>query len=211
MDLGYSVCRALMDLPSYDRITSLMEEALYVFTFDSLIEGKLGLSPSYGTFLAEAAAYCLYKNDHHSPRDLLLIVKKTITTRLVWTEVGPELDSTWADLKEATEYGAYAVGIVVCLRITSSTRVERCAQEGTGIDLWVTDSVPDDKGIFQRCSRLEVSGILHDDQNRIKSRQRQKTTQTKRSDDTGLPAYVAIVEFGSPEIRVKKRGRRKRQ
>jgi hypothetical protein len=182
----------------------------YIFRFDSLKEGKLGLSAVYGSFLAEGAAYCLYKNGHHSPGSLVLTIEEPLITSLIWEEVGAELDSTWTDLKEATEYGAYALAIVVCLKITSFPRVERCAQQGTGIDIWVTDNA-DDRGIFQRAARLEVSGILRDDQNRTKARLKQKIVQTKRSDKTTLPAYVAVVEFASPEIRMQKRDGREEQ
>jgi hypothetical protein len=176
----------------------------YIFSFDELREGKLGLSAVYGSFLVEGAACCLHKNGHHSPGSLVLTVEESLMTSLIWKKVGAELDSTWADLKEAAEYGAYAVAIVVCLKLTNFPRVGRCAQEGTGIDIWVTDDA-DERGIFQRAARLEVSGILRDDQNRTKARLKQKHLQTKRSDETTLPAYVAVVEFGSPEIRMQKR------
>lgn len=175
------------------------------FEFDLLKAGKLGLSPVYGSFLVEAAAYCLYRNNHHTPGDLLLTLRTSFIASLQWTEVGPELDSTWADLKEAAEYGAYAIAIVVSARITKFKRVERCAQSGTGIDIWLTNAV-DDRGIFQHSARLEVSGIFNGGQSAIKARLKQKLDQTESSDHTMLPAYVAIVEFGSPEIRMQKRG-----
>jgi hypothetical protein len=175
------------------------------FQFDSLRAGKLGVSSAYGSAIAEAAAYCLYRNQHHNPGRLVLTLKTSMITGLLWSEVGSELDSTWADSKEAVEYGAYAVAIAVSVKITKFRRVERCAQSGTGIDIWLTDST-DDRGIFQQSARLEVSGILNGAQSAIKARLKQKLEQTKRSDQTTLPAYVAIVEFGSPEIRMQKRG-----
>jgi len=187
-----------------------MEAPYYLFSFDSLKEGQLGLSAVYGSFLAEGAAYCLFKNQHTSPCGLVLTVEEPVMAKLTWKEVGAELDSTWADLKEAAEYGAYAIAIVVCLQIANSARVERCAQAGTGIDIWVTDNA-DDRGIFQRSARLEVSGILRDDEHSITARLKQKLTQTKRSDHTKLPAYVAVVELGSPEIRMSKRSGRNQQ
>jgi hypothetical protein len=124
---------------------------------------------------------------------------------LLWNEVGPELDLTWADLKEAVEYGAYAVAIIVSVEITRFSRVERCAQSGTGIDFWLT-SATDDHGIFQHSARLEVSGILKGGSNAVEARLKQKNNKTERSDETTLPAYVAIVEFGSPMVRMQKRG-----
>lgn len=175
------------------------------FEFDLLRAGKLGLSSAYGSALAEAAAYCLYRNQHHNPGRLLLTLRKPVIAGLFWTEVGSGLDSTWADLKEAVEYGAYAVAIVVSVQITRFRHVERCAQSGAGIDIWLSNST-DDRGIFQQSARLEVSGIFNGGPSAVKSRLNQKLEQTKSSDYTELPAYVAIVEFGSPEIRMQKRG-----
>jgi hypothetical protein len=40
---------------------------------------------------------------------------------------------------------------------------------------------------------------------RIAARGSTKLVQTVRSDATSLPAYVAVVEFGRPDIRVTKR------
>jgi hypothetical protein len=168
--------------------------------------GKLGLSPVYGSFLVEAASYCLSRNHHHSPGSLVFTIEVPEITSLVWDEVDhPDLDWTWADLKEAAEYGAYAVAVVVCVQVNKFLRVARCAQSGTGIDIWLTDST-DDRGIFQHSARLEVSGIFNGGQSAIKTRLKQKLDQTKSSDHTTLPAYVAVVEFGSPEIRMQKCG-----
>jgi hypothetical protein len=63
----------------------------------------------------------------------------------------------------------------------------------------------DDQGVFQRAARLEVSGILDGDESKIVTRLNQKKLQTERTDNTRLPAYVAIVEFRLPEARLVKR------
>jgi hypothetical protein len=86
-------------------------------------------------------------------------------------------DGTWADLQEATEYGAYGVAIIVALPLTDMPRVERSAK-GPGVDYWVGDG-KDERGIFQRAARLEVSGILKGDEAKIAARLKQKLTQTE--------------------------------
>jgi hypothetical protein len=106
-------------------------------------------------------------------------------------------------LQEATEYGAYGIAIIVALPLTETPRVERSAK-GTDVDYWVGDG-KDQRGIFQRTARLEVSGILKGDKTKIAARLREKLVQTKRSDKAGLPAYVVIVDFGGPEARFVKR------
>ena len=112
-------------------------------------------------------------------------------------------EGTWADLQEATEYGAYGIAIIVVLPLTDTPRVERSAK-GTGVDYWVGEG-KDQRGIFQRAARLEVSGILKGNKTKVAARLVEKLAQTKRSDDAGLPAYVVIVDFGGPEVRFVKR------
>jgi hypothetical protein len=108
--------------------------------------------------------------------------------------------ATWADLHEATEYGAYGVGIVVALRLTKKSRVERSVR-GTGIDYWIGDGASRD-GPFQRTARLEISGILNGDEAKIAERLRGKLSQSARSNSSRLPAYIAVIDFARPEARV---------
>jgi hypothetical protein len=105
-----------------------------------------------------------------------------------------------ADLQEATEYGAYGVALVIAVKITGIPFVERSAKE-TGIDYWLGDGA-DERGIFQRTARLEVSGILRGNDKQITARLKTKIIQTKRSDQTLLPAYAIIVEFAEPTARL---------
>jgi hypothetical protein len=118
---------------------------------------------------------------------------------LKWLDTNGQNQSTWADLQEATEYGAYGVAIVVALALTEPPKMERSAK-GTGIDHWVGDS-KDPRGIFQHGARLEVSGILKGDKTKIAARLTEKLAQARRSERSGLPAYVVIVEFCDPETR----------
>jgi hypothetical protein len=171
---------------------------------DRLKNGRVGVSPVYGAFLAEAAAYCLKFNNHLDPVDLYVTGDDGFTAGLRWSAVGRWDGSTWADLQEATEYGAYGVAIVVTLLLTNASHVERSAK-GTGIDYWVGSG--DSRGIFQRSARLEVSGILKGDRAKIKDRLREKLAQTDQSIKSGLSAHVAIVEFSNPEVMLVKKMR----
>ena len=157
----------------------------------------------YGSFLAEAASHCLRHSGHPNPVDLCIAGDVSLRASFMWCGVTEQEESTWADLQEATEYGAYGVAILVVLRLTDATRIERSAK-GTGIDYWVGDG-KDERGIFQRTARLEVSGILKGDKTKVAARLAEKLSQTRQSDKTGMPAYVVIVEFGSPEVIVNKR------
>jgi hypothetical protein len=174
-----------------------MNEPALKLGFDALKNGRLGISAVYGAFLAEAASHCLQCNHHEDPVFLYITGDVCMACNLKWSEVTERNAGTWADLQEATEYGAYGLAIIVALPLTDTRRVER-SPRGTGVDYWVGDG-KDQRGIFQRSARLEVSGILKGDKTKIAARLDKKLAQTERSDNTGLPVYVAIVEFGSPE------------
>jgi hypothetical protein len=165
--------------------------------FDALKSGQLGVSAVYGSFLAEAASRCLRFHVHLNPVLLHVTGDVSASQSLRWDEVSERDEGTWCDLQEATEYGAYGIAIIVALPLTKAPRVERSAK-GTGIDYWIGDGA-DQHGIFQRTSRLEVSGILKGDKTKISARLGQKLNQIKVSDKTGLPAYVVVVEFTGPE------------
>lgn len=180
-----------------------MKEIAFALTFDALVNGRLGISSVYGSFLAEAAAHCLQCNNHLNPVILSITGDVCMTGTLKWCDVCERDRGSWSDLQEATEYGAYGVAILVVLRLTDTPRVERSAK-GTGIDYWIGDG-SDQNGIFQRTARLEVSGILKGDEIKIAARLAKRLSQTRQSDETGLAAYVAIVDFGGPEVGFVKR------
>ena len=56
-----------------------------------------------------------------------------------------------------------------------------------------------DDPLFTNAARLEISGIL-DNFEELDKRKKQKLLQTSQSDSTMLPAFVSIVEFGTPAI-----------
>jgi hypothetical protein len=143
----------------------VMQETGLTLSFDELKNGHLGISVVYGSFLAEAASHCLNFNDHLNPVVVQVTGDVCMPRNLKWCDAREWNERTWADLQEATEYGAYGVAIIVALTLTQLPRVERSAK-GTGVDYWVGDG-GDRRGIFQRSARLEVSGILKGDKTKI--------------------------------------------
>jgi hypothetical protein len=183
-----------------------MIEDSYIFSLDALIKGELGLTANGGAYFADAASYCLHVHSHPNPVRLSLSGDISGSGTLEWAKVSEAHHRTHADLQEAAEFGACAIGIVIAVQLTGVCGVERSVK-GTGVDFWlVKDS--DDRGIFQRSARLEASGILKGNQSTIKARVNQKLAQTKPTDETGLAAYVAVVEFGSPEARLVTKSRK---
>jgi len=79
------------------------------------------------------------------------------------------------------------------------TVVERSVK-GTGFDYYVGKSDASGDDLFQNVKRLEVSSIIQT--GNIKGRVKKKLAQTRRSDNTGLPAVVVVVEYGPPRAEV---------
>ena len=88
-------------------------------------------------------------------------------------------------------------------RETGYSVIQR-SDKGSGVDYWLGDA-SDPKYRFS--ARLEVSGIRSGDSGRVRARIGRKLNQTKASDSTygNLPAYVVVVEFGTPLAEVRKR------
>jgi hypothetical protein len=176
-------------------------KAGHKFSFDALCGGKLGLTLAAGAALSESAEFCLSKNNHPDPVTLNITGDTETNGILEWSRPADEkaAERTYGNRNKAAEDGAYAVAIVVVTQLEKFATVAQ-SPIGTGIDYWMSGDDPAE--IF--LARLEVSGIFQGS-SQIGSRLQTKLEQTKASDDTKLPAYAAVVEFGSPEIRVCKR------
>ena len=169
---------------------------------------ELGKPPGYpaltvarGGALAEAAAVCLENQRHKSGKTLQVFGLKEAVYRLNWPHVTRQMRSTHNDLQDATSEGTCAVAIGLARKQTGLLVVER-SRKGTGFDYWLGK---DADTLFQDKSRLEVSGILNGDKSQIASRLEQNKKQNEQSDSLGLPAFVCVVEFGTPQAHFVKR------
>lgn len=163
--------------------------------------GMPALTAARGRSFAEAAAVCL---DHHRHRQGVSLTVEGATCEYVleWPRVTKKTRRAYDDPIDATHEGAYAVAILLASHALGLKALQR-ARQGTGFDYWLGKRVSD---LFQRCTRLEVSGILRGTESQIRARVQVKREQTRQSDELKLPAYVCVVEFGCPESRlVKKR------
>ena len=121
---------------------------------------------------------------------------------LNWQLASEQAHRIW-QYNRATEWGAEGIAVLLAERETPYTVIEAGIQL-TGIDYWLGDESDD---TFQRKARLEVSGIRQPgdhiaSDNLITQRVNDKLRQTNQSDDTQLPAYVIVVEFGRPVAEV---------
>ena len=110
-------------------------------------------------------------------------------------KINEEMLRSYRDERKAVENGAVFLSFAMLLEYNQDYKFFQVSEGNNGIDYWVSK---DDSLNFE--ARLEVSGIKSKTQsNNIKTRLKSKKKQTEQSDDTGLPAYIAIVEFNELE------------
>lgn len=102
---------------------------------------------------------------------------------------------------DVIRYGAECVAIRV-LAVLLGLQVIRKAAKGTGVDFWLGDPNARYSG-YEGLVRLEVSGILEDNEGEYRRRLREKLAQMAPTDP--LPGYAAIVMFGTPKANVTER------
>src|SRR6266542_2539686 len=95
------------------------------------------IPPESGRSLAQAAAVCLNHHGHRSGTVLKVHGEFDELIGLEWSfAVTPVLRHYWNDLVEATEYGAYAMAILLMHSLTGLQVAKRSGQ-GTGFDWWL--------------------------------------------------------------------------
>ena len=173
---------------------------------NELKNGLPAVTPEWGSVLAQVAGVCLESQGHQQGVLLPITGHLNYTYALIWPPANAQALRTWADHQEATEYGATAIAVLLIRKGTGYTVIERSVK-GTGIDYWLghdTEGPP-----FQNKARLEVSGILsaegsgRDVERAVSKRVTDKLKQTQSSSGS-LPAYVVVLDFGSPLCEIQK-------
>lgn len=166
-----------------------------------LANGLPAISPAFGRYLAEAGAVCLESQGHANGQALSVQGIASADYALCWPEVTDQMERCLNDPEVATEHGAVGIALLLMKRLIGYAVIQR-SRKGTGFDYWLGD---ESEMPFENKARLEISGIRKGDQKVVKTRVRAKLTQTEVSDDTSLPAYVVVVEFGQPVAEVRQR------
>ncbi len=152
------------------------------------------LSSAFGTILANAAAVCLEDQKHNQGVLLTAIGQYKEEVRIVWPPSDDPMRRTWNDDEVATEYGAYAIAIMLMRHFTGKQVIER-SKKGNGFDFWLNNADHTDYP-FQKSTRLEVSGI-RSDASLVDPRYRQKCKQISKYKSES-ERYVIIIEFSTP-------------
>ncbi len=172
---------------------------------DDLAAGMPGITPRIGATLAEAAILCFEEHSHTSGIPMPVDGDWDTEIPVAWPPLADpqQAKRAWNDPQVTTEHGACCVAALLVAELAELVVVER-SRKGTGFDYWLGKPSENAK-LFQKRARLEVSGIAKGTEPTLKARIRQKANQTKVSDSLGLPAVIAVVEFGEPRTRLKRR------
>jgi hypothetical protein len=159
-----------------------------------LRNGLPAITPAFGMTLAEAIAICF--EDQNNTSGVILTIEGDFQTqvRFLYPNVTAQMRLCWNDEVAATEQAAYGIAFLLIRHLSALTVIER-SRQGTGFDYWLGIDQPNMP--FQRMMRLEVSGIRRGDRRLMNARVRMKTDQVRRF-ASSLPAYVVVVEFGTP-------------
>jgi hypothetical protein len=181
-----------------------MENSLKIEQIDvySLKDMDSYLTRETCDFFSQAATVCLDSQNHSPGVTFKVEGDLSAQFQLFWKPVTMQMKDSCYDMQYATEAGAYCLAILMIQKLTEY-KVIRQSQKGTGFDFWLGDKKDDYP--FENKARLEISGILTGEQSQINQRISQKVAQTKQSNGLKLPAYIAVVEFGTPRLEVKQR------
>jgi hypothetical protein len=157
------------------------------------------MSDSWAAARCEAAAFCLEHNTHKAGISMNSHVPGNPTYLLYWSLIiDKKIKNTFNDTQVATEEGAEGMAALFVNELTPYQIIRRSAKT-TGIDYYLGYK-SDSKLIYQDSARLEVSGLLSGSDSEFKRRVKVKKEQTLASQGSGLPAYVAVTDFGKPRI-----------
>ena len=172
---------------------------------DTLNEGIPVISVAVGSFLAEAAKVCLVAQGHQPGVKLKVEGDFTAEFEIHWSGEPDEIiRRSWTDLRDAAEFGAVAIAILAMFELTKYNFAERVTQ-GFGFDYWLAFFERDEWKYAEtkKDAKLEVSGILKSSQhNTLSMRVYKKSQQILTSQAQGEKLFVAVVEFGTPVIKI---------
>lgn len=159
--------------------------------------GMPGISPIVGADLMENCMTMFHRCGHTIPTQLCMSGINNETVSIQWEDnVNDQVERSHADTTENTELSAVCLSVLLIRLFTDYTVVSR-SRIGTGFDYWLGKN---DDPLFTPLARLEISGIEKESpSNTIEIRYKQKEKQVAASDETGLPAYISIIEFGTPK------------
>ena len=176
----------------------MSQHAPQQLSLDTLAENTYGITPGGADFYKENCMMCLDLNGHRSGVGLRLeYAGSSLPFSVVWLgDVTDRMQVGYVDRTKLADFGACALALLVVPRVLGLTAVSQSAI-GTTIDYYLGDADGDDILLFNGTARLEVSGILCENQNNsVQKRVGAKSRRLKPEGD--LPSYIIVVEFSEP-------------
>ena len=150
-------------------------------------------------FYKQNCMVCFNSQGHASGVELLSVYQDgSRHWAICWAgDVTEQLRRARADLNEAVKFAAEAITFLLVTELTEYTAFEQ-AVRGTTVDFYLAPrEQQDDVLIFNRAARLEVSGILEENQgNSVDGRIGGKKRRLVPDED--LPTFISVVEFSRP-------------
>jgi len=153
------------------------------------------ISGNQCSYYSEACIVLLEELTHSSGVFMCVDGDICATYSLLWSS--KPLASGWKQKQKLVENAATAIAFFLVAEETDYTIIEE-SPIGTGVDYWLgykEDHILFDEDNFIN-ARLEISGIRND-ASKIQERLKKKLKQVTPTDNTGLPAYIVIAEFGT--------------
>ncbi len=174
-----------------------------VLDFDKLNQALPRVRTSLLEHIYDAAVFLL---NHHGHETGLRFEVRSLEEHLnfatlVWTRPYSEcMINTFGDTGYAVEFAAEGMACLTIRATTKYTAIKR-SQRNEGVDFWLVESDDLDRFPFQFAARMESKGISKARYpSDITARLEEGTNQSKRSDETRLPAYIIVTDFGQPII-----------
>lgn len=155
------------------------------------------LTAAAGASFGQAASVCFESRQHAIEVDMVDEGHYKTTYHVTRYDVTEQMQRTWGDEEFTTEQGAYGVAFLVASREMEVKAIEK-SRKKTGIDYWLGTEAG---FLLQKKVRLEVSGIRNGTDQQLQLRYDKKMVQSAKSDGSGLPALVVIVDFNKPRVK----------
>lgn len=135
------------------------------------------------------------KSGHSKGVELEVSGAEAENLKLYWSQILDEqLEKTWGDGEEATEYGAMAIAVLLVLKFTNYKILGRLVKGDRTDYLLGNEKDPNNP-----VAKMEVSGILKaTSNNSVNKRVGIKKRQVDKIDNKKYPVYIAVIEFGQP-------------
>ncbi len=147
----------------------------------------------------ECCVVSLDSNNHNSGTNLQSDSNKDnlIAERYVleWDlPVTDALKTTHRDENRTTDFGSMCLALLLAKDLIKENVSWVTSKKGEGVDFWLMNPET-----FSAIGRLEISGIKKESpSNTVANRIKVKLQQTAQSDNSGVIAYIAVLEFSKP-------------